>query len=177
MLVFAFFTGIAFAPWLRAHSWKIQSPYLTKYAATAVTIAMVSWSSYQVSQWFFAASSIRSFEIHNKQSVKNMAKFADEPRVGALPMIWLGYTVASKKEHAALLTWMIPYLKRSINEVPWMDTYQVLFYALLYSHHDDEACHLGMVILKQHFRDEKNSLAYQEVCAKKRPSQAYSFGH
>jgi len=177
ILVFAFFTGIAFAPWLRAHSWKFQFTSLTKYAALTVTIVIVSWSSYQINQWFLAASSIRSFDIANNQSVKNMARFADQPRVGALPTLWLGYTIASKNRHTGLLTWMIPFLKHSLNELPWVDTYQVLFYALLHSQRYDEACHLGMMISKQHLQHEKNDLLYQQVCAKKHPGQAYSFGH
>jgi O-antigen ligase len=175
MLVWAFFVGIAFAPWLRRDGWKLRRTDFSRYASIGIAIVVIAWASRATSQWYMAASWLKHFNLANKQRVEGVVRFAGE-RAGAIPLIWLGYNVSKENKHLALLTWMLPYLKRDIHEVPFPDTYQLYFYALAVSGKQAEACSVGMLIEKQGYPGESNGAIYRNVCAGKPMPQAYHFG-
>ena len=176
ILMWGFFTGIAFAPWLRKDSWRLPHVDITRYAAIGIMMIVIAWSSRATSQWFMASSWIKNFDVQDKQSVEGVVRLAGE-RAGAIPLIWLGYNIARSTEHTALMTWMLPYLQRDIHEVPFPDTYQVYFYALAVSGKQAEACKIGTLIEKQGYPGETNGAIYRNVCAGKPMAQAYHFGH
>jgi O-Antigen ligase len=176
MLLFAFFTGIAFAPWLRRNSWKLRRSDGGRYAAIGIAVIVIAWASHGTSQWFMAASWLKHFDMENKQGVERVVRFSGE-RAGAIPVIWLGYNVATKNEHTALLTWMLPYLRRDIHEFPYVDSYQVYFYALASSGRNAEACRVGTLIEKQGYPGETNTAIYRDICAGKPMTGGYHFGH
>jgi len=176
LLMGAFFSGIALAPWLRKNSWKIKSlPSLQGLVLITASISLI-WAAQLTLQWFSTEQALRDFDIQNESSIRKLAEASTIPRTGAIPLIWLGYNVATTQQHAGLLTWMLPYLKKSTHEVPSIDSYQVQFYALSYSQRFEEACRLGQIILKRNLPGEKNRLAYQQVCEGKNIS-SYEFGH
>jgi O-Antigen ligase len=175
-LLFAFFTGIAFAPWLRKDSWKLRRSDGGRYAAVGIAVIVIAWASRGMDQWFTAASWLKHFDMENKQGVERVVRFSGE-RAGAIPVIWLGYNVATKNEHTALLTWMLPYLQKDIHEFPYVDTYQVYFYALASSGRKAEACRVGTLIARQEYPGEDNSAIYRDVCAGKPMTGPYHFGH
>jgi O-antigen ligase len=176
LLMFAFFTGIAFAPWLRRGSWRFRSPDTIRYAAIGMAIIVISWASRTTTQWFTAAAWFKNFNLDSRQSVEGVVRFAGE-RVGGVPVIWLGYNVAKENKHVALLTWMLPYLRRDIHEFPYVDTYQVYFYALASSGRNAEACRVGTLIARQGYSGEENGAIYRDVCAGKPMTGSYHFGH
>lgn len=176
LLMAAFFTGIAFAPWLRRKSWVLKTEAPIRYLVLIIALTGLIWAAQLSYQWFATEQVIRDFDIQNEESIRNLADVATIPRIGSIPLIWLGYNIATTQQHAALLTWMLPYLERSRHEVPFVDSYQVLFYALSYSQRFEEACQLGQLISQRKLPKEKNVVAYKQVCANKPPSQ-YIFGH
>lgn len=176
LLVFAFFTGIAFAPWLRRDSWRLRGSDTIRYAAIGMAIVIISWVSRTTTQWFTAASWIHDFNLESKQSVEGVVPMAGK-RVGAVPVLWLGYNIARENKHTALLTWMLPYLQRDIHEFPYVDTYQLYFYALAASGRDDKACKVGRLIERQAYPGETNGTIYRDVCAGRPMTGPYRFGH
>ena len=176
MLVWSFFTGIAFAPWLRKDSWRLPHVDITRYAAIGIMMIVIAWSSRATSQWFMAASWLKDFDLESKQNVEGVVQFAGG-RAGVIPLLWLGTNIAMKGEHTALLTWMLPYLRRDIHEMPIMDNYQMYFYALAASGEYHEACKVGTLIEKQGLPGEKNSSNYRNICAGKPMTGGYHFGH
>ena len=176
LLMFAFFTGIAFAPWLRRDSWRLYRLDITRYAAIGMAMVVIGWASRATSQWFEAASWLRGFDLESRQSIEGVVPVAGK-RSGAIPVIWLGYNVAKKNRHTALLTWMLPYLGRDIHEFPYVDTYQVYFYALAFSGRNTEACKVGTLIEKQRYPGEANAAIYRDVCAGRPMAGSYNFGH
>lgn len=176
MLVFAFFTGIAFAPWLRRDSWRLRRSDTIRYVSVGMAIVIISWASRTTAQWFTAASWFKSFNLDSRQSVEGVVRVAGE-RVGAVPLLWLGYNIALENKHTALLTWMLPYLQKDIHEFPYVDSYQVYFYALASSGKKAEACRVGTLIARQGYPDEKNGAIYRDVCAGKPMTGGYHFGY
>jgi hypothetical protein len=176
LLAWGFFTGIAFAPWLRRDSWVLPRLDVTRYAAIGIAVVVIGWASRATSQWYLAASWLKGLDLRNEHSVEGVVRLAGE-RAGAIPLIWLGYNIARRNEHTALLTWMLPYLRRDIHELPFPDTYQVYFYALAFSGRHTEACRVGSLIARQGYPGEKNSVNYHDVCAGKPMAKVYHFGH
>ncbi len=176
LLLFAFFTGIAFAPWLRRDSWRIRRSDTTRYAATGVAMVVVAWASHATTEWFAAAAWLKHFDLASQQRVERVTHFAGE-RAGAIPLMWLGYNVSKENTHVALLTWMVPYLRRDIHEFPYVDAYQVYFYALAASGKRAEACRVGTLIEKQRYPGETNAAIYRDVCMGRPMRGSYNFGH
>jgi hypothetical protein len=176
LLAWGFFTGIAFAPWLRRDSWKLYRQEISRYVAIGMAVVVIAWASHATSQWVKAAIWLKSFDLGNKQVVEGVVPLARK-RAGAIPLIWLGYNVAKKNEHTGLLTWMLPYLRRDIHEIPFPDTYQVYFMALAASGKNAEACRIGTLIEKQGYPGEKNGAIYRNICAGKPMTGGYHFGH
>ena len=176
LLMATFFSGIAVAPWLRKQSWKPSLAPAIRGTALAVSFVALIWAVQLTQQWFSTEQAIRDFDIKNEQSIRRLADAGTAPRLGIIPMVWLGYNIAITQEHPGLLTWMLPYLRQSIHEVPFVDSYQVLFYALAYSQNFQEACQLGKIISRRNLPGEKNDSAYREVCEGKTISH-YEFGH
>lgn len=177
LLMAAFFTGIALAPWLRKKSWRISVQPHIKGVALAISLMVTAWAAQLSFQWFSAESAMRHLNLNNKASVDRLVKLTDIPRVGTVCFVWLGYHVMREKKHFALLAWMSPYLQNSLHEIPSISSYQVLFYALVTEKKYKEACQLGKTISLQRFPSEKNNeLAYREVCENRAPSQ-YKIGH
>ena len=171
----AFFSGIALAPWLRKNSWKMKLRSSLRGATLLIASITLIWATQITLQWFSAEKAIRDFDIQNENSIRQLAEVATTPRIGAIPLIWLGYNIAVTKQHSGLLTWMLPYLKKSTHEIPYIDSYQVQFYALSYSHRFEEACRLGQIISARNLPGEKNKLAYKQVCEGKEIN-SYEFG-
>ena len=172
----AFFGGIAAAPWLRKTSWRLTMQPAIRATAMAASVIILIWGTHLSHQWFSAEQAIRDFDMQDEQSIRRLAEVATTPRIGSIPLIWLGYNIAITHRHSGLLTWMLPYLKQSIHEIPFVDSYQVLFYALAYSQHYSEACQLGNIISERNLPGEKNGQAYMEACQGK-PISHYEFGH
>lgn len=176
LLLFAFFTGIAFAPWLRQDGWRLRRSDTGRYVAVAMTIVVMSWASRATSQWFAAASWLKHFDLADKHRVEGVVRFAGD-RTGSIPLIWLGFNVSKENKHMALLTWMLPYLRRDIHELPYVDTYQMYFYALAFSGRNAEACRVGTLIARQRYPGETNGAMYRDICAGRPMSGSYHFGH
>jgi len=176
MLMAAFFSGIALAPWLRRNSWRIKCHFIIRGSISTIALISILWAGQLTQQWFSAEQAIRNFKIQNESSIRDLAAVAVTPRIGAIPLIWLGYNIATTQQHSRLLTWMLPYLKQSTHEIPFVDAYQVQFYALTYSQQMAEACQLGQVISARNLPGEKNERAYQQACEGKRIT-SYEFGH
>lgn len=176
LLMAAFFTGIALAPWLRKKSWRFVLQSSLRGAAWAISLLASIWAGQLSFQWFSAEHAIRSLDMNNKASVDRLVQFTVLPRIGTVSLVWLGYTVAREKKHYALLVWMLPYLQKSVHEIPSVSSYQILFYALVTAKKYEEACQLGKTISLQRFPSEGNDMAYKEVCEHKVLSR-YKIGH
>ena len=176
LLMAALFIGIAMAPWLRKRSWRvILKPYHRRAAAVA-SLAVIYWAGQVSYQWFSAELAMRNLNMDDKATVDKLVKFTEEPRIGTVSLLWLGFTVAKEKKHLGLLVWMSPYLHKSMHEMPSISTYQILFYTLVTSKKYAEACQIGKVISLQRFPNEDNNQAYAEVCENRPPSQ-YKIGY
>ncbi|PIP01426.1 MAG: hypothetical protein COW18_12290 [Zetaproteobacteria bacterium CG12_big_fil_rev_8_21_14_0_65_54_13] len=176
LLLTALFAGIAMAPALRRNCWRVSArgPAI---GAMAITIAtFLIWASPTVMQWFTAERALYNFDINNAESAKRLASFANIPRVGALPSIWIAYNVATTGSHRGLLQWVTPPLRAATHDLPIATSYQILFYTLTSSGKLQEACSVGRLIEAQHFPWEHNEQAYQDACSGKAPDRYY-FGN
>jgi len=175
LLVAAFFAGIALAPWLWQKSWKIQSSIPVKAVSVTLSFLTVVWAYQLSSQWFKAEQAILSLNVEDKASIEDLIEFTTHPRIGAISLTWLGFTVAQKQQHLPLLTWMNPYLRASVNEVPSILANQVLFYSYSYSQQAEAACRIGRVISSQKIPGENNTQFYKDTCLSNKPG-VYIFG-
>jgi len=175
LLLTAFFVGIAMAPALRRNSWRLHTTSSVIGFATVSTVVFMIWSTPTVIQWFAAERALYSFDINNEQSAKKLAGFANTPRIGALPSIWIAYNVAKTGSHSGLLQWVLPPLKAATHDLPLLASYQLLFYSLDSTEALPEACRVGQLIQAQHLVNESNNQAYQDTCDGK-PFDRYQFG-
>ncbi|WP_018295307.1 O-antigen ligase family protein [Mariprofundus ferrooxydans] len=175
LLLTAFFAGIAMAPALRRNSRRLHATSPILASAAIITAVFILWATPVVIQWFAAERALYSFDINNQESAKKLANFANTPRTGAIPSIWIAYNVATTGSHSGLLQWVIPPLRAATHDLPLVATYQVLFYSLGGTGALQEACRVGRIIEAQHFVNEKNNQAYQDVCNGK-PLEHYHFG-
>lgn len=176
LFVAAFFAGIALAPWLRKNSWKFQSIHSVKIIAIASASAITIWASHLSSQWFQMEQAVLNLNLNNRQSVDNLVDFSTQTRMNAISLTWLGFTVATERQHISVLKWISPYLKSSINEVPSVLAYQTLFYSQYVSREYMKACQTGRMISSQRIFGEKNDQAYLDICSKKEISN-FIFGY
>lgn len=176
LLMAAFFTGIALAPWLRGNSRRLALKSPLRGTVWVVTTITAIWAIELSSQWFHAENALRQLDLDDRASVSRLAAFTATPRVGTLASAWLGYRVAKEEKHSALLVWMLPYLQETVHEIPSVGTYQILFVAQLTAREYGAACRLGQIISRQRFPNETNNAAYAEVCENRMPSR-YKIGN
>ncbi|GAV21179.1 O-Antigen ligase [Mariprofundus micogutta] len=175
LLIAALFSGIALTPWLRHKSWNLKPTKAAKIILIASVSVVVLWSSQSISQWFMSESIYRQIKVENKESIKRLDEVMHLPRVRAIPLTSLAYTVALYKQHSEVLKPVIPFLETSLPEIPSLSAHQVLFYAHMYAANYERACQIGRKIMGMHFTGEKNTATYQLICNGEKPVN-YHFG-
>jgi len=172
----SFFAGIGMAPWFRKTSLTFELKTGGRMALIFAVIFIAGYSINLSITWFKTGEVIEKMDVADKSSLQPLITLTDRPRVRAIPLAWLTYQIAIEGKHPSLLYWIAPMLSESALEIPFVDLYQVKFYALANTDQPKKACEIGKLIASQKLPGEKNNAQYSKICSGQKIS-SYQFGH